>query len=515
MKHLWLVWTNAPEAVHVAVVGVIFLTVTALINRFAPNARARIRRVLTVFAFYALGALLSSMVGADAGQPSRWLDIITGMFEAFTLIHLGAIVIFDLFLPWIGLRLPRLTSDLSLGAAYALTGAAVLSSAGVDFTSVVAASTVFAAILTISLQTTLGNVVGGVAVQLDGSIQPGQWLQLDSGKQGKVREVRWRSTTLETRDGDSMVIPNSVLLTGQFTILGRRDGVSHPHRMWVYFQVDFRYGPAEVCRVVEEAIRGVAIPNVALEPGADCICLDLAKDLRDSYGYYAARYWIVDLASDEPTSSRVRARIHAALRRAGIPLARPSVTQFMVGADEETDNARSERRRQRAAATLRALDLFRALTDHEIGHLASDLVFAPFAAGETITRQGAVAHFLYIMQKGTAEVRVSVDTEQKLVATLAAPSFFGEMGLMTGEPRLASVIALTDVVCYRLDKQAFDSIIRARPEIAAEVSKVLAGRRVELISVREGLDAAARRAREVSEQARIVASIRSFFGLDH
>ena len=312
-----------------------------------------------------------------------------------------------------------------------------------------------------------------------------------------------------------MVIPNSVLLTGQFTILGRKDGRAHPHRMWVYFQVDFRYGPAEVCRVVEEAVRGVAIPNVASEPAADCICLDLAKDLRDSYGYYAVRYWIVDVAADEPTSSRVRARIHAALRRSGIPLARPSITQFNVSADEETDAARADRRRNRAAATLRSLDLFRALTDEEIAHLAGDLVFAPFASGETITRQGAVAHFLYIVQKGTAEVRVSVDQEERLVATLNAPSFFGEMGLMTGEPRLASVIATTDVICYRLDKLAFDSIIRARPEIAAEVSGVLAGRRVELISVREGLDAAARRAREVSEQARIFASIRSFFGLDH
>jgi hypothetical protein len=51
--------------------------------------------------------------------------------------------------------------------------------------------------------------------------------------------------------------------------------------------------------------------------------MDLAKDTRDSFAYYAARYWLTDLAVDDPTSSAVRARIYAALRRASIPLARP------------------------------------------------------------------------------------------------------------------------------------------------------------------------------------------------
>jgi CRP-like cAMP-binding protein len=167
----------------------------------------------------------------------------------------------------------------------------------------------------------------------------------------------------------------------------------------------------------------------------------------------------------------------------------------------------------KAANTLRRLDLFSALTDDEVEHLSHDVHYAPFAQGETITRQGAVAHFLYILHRGRVDVRLSQEAGETSVSTLEAPGFFGEMGLMTGEPRQASVIALSDVICYRLERDAFDQILQNRPEIAAGVSAVLAERKVQLEEVRAGLDAAGRTALRASERERILRNIRSFFGL--
>jgi CRP-like cAMP-binding protein len=100
------------------------------------------------------------------------------------------------------------------------------------------------------------------------------------------------------------------------------------------------------------------------------------------------------------------------------------------------------------------------------------------------------------------------------VATLNAPAFFGEQGLMTGEPRAADVIAKTDVECYRLDKESFETIVQKRPTIADDLSKTLAKRRVELEAVKEGLDAESKRAREETERVRILARIQEFFGLE-
>ena len=103
--------------------------------------------------------------------------------------------------------------------------------------------------------------------------------------------------------------------------------------------------------------------------------------------------------------------------------------------------------------------------------------------------------------------------QTKVVATIVAPDVFGEMGLMTGEARSADVVATSDVECYRLGKETFEQILLARPAIATELSEKLAARRVELIAVREGLDASAMIARESVERDRILGGIKSFFGL--
>jgi CRP-like cAMP-binding protein len=84
------------------------------------------------------------------------------------------------------------------------------------------------------------------------------------------------------------------------------------------------------------------------------------------------------------------------------------------------------------------------------------------------------------------------------------------MGMMTGEPRSATVTARSDVVCYRLDKAGFAQVIRARPDIAEAVSRVLARRQAQL----EGRRAAGAAAQPAPAHDHILDRIRAFFGLD-
>ena len=88
------------------------------------------------------------------------------------------------------------------------------------------------------------------------------------------------------------------------------------------------------------------------------------------------------------------------------------------------------------------------------------------------------------------------------------------MALMTGASREATVIARTDVECLRVDKDDFKDILARRPEIAQEMSTVLAQRRVELVAVRDHLDAEAKKRKLVTERGKILESIRDFFGLN-
>ncbi|MDX6578247.1 MAG: hypothetical protein QOE96_4200, partial [Blastocatellia bacterium] len=372
-----------------------------------------------------------------------------------------------------------------------------------------ATSAVLTAVIGLSFQDTLGNMMGGMALQMERTIGVGDWIRFD-GQEGLVRDIRWRHTSIETRNWDTLVIPNSALMKSQVTILGRRAGQPRKHRQWVYFNVDFRYSPAHVIDIVESALRAEPIPNLALEPQPNCVLMDF----KESFGSYAVRYWLTDLAVDDPTNSIVRTRIYFALRRADIPLSIPAHSLFVT----EEDQSRLERKRteeiaERVAA-LKRVDLFQTLTDEERRLLASRLRVAPFVRGEAMTRQGAKAHWLYLITRGDAEVRVSVDGHlSEQIATLHEGDFFGEMGMMTGDPRSATVIALTDVECYRVDKEAFNHILKQRPEIAEDISEQLARRRVELDAAREGLNDEAMQARLRYHQGDLLQRIRRFFTL--
>jgi CRP-like cAMP-binding protein len=402
----------------------------------------------------------------------------------------------------------------AIGAAYILGFLVGLHRMGVNLSGIVATSAVMTAVIGLSLQATLGNILGGLALQLEDTINVGDWIEMENKTQGCVRQIRWRHTEIETRDWDTIVVPNSMLLGQAFRILGKREGEPIQHRMWVYFNVDFRFHPGEVIRVVNEALQGADIEGVASRPAPHCICHEFGTAGHDSVAQYAVRYWLTDLAVDAPTSSVVRTRIYAALKRAGIPLAVPAAAILMQQDDPEHKRRKLEREHSQRLVAVEGVDLFAPMTGEEKSQLAARMRYAPFSAGEAITRQGATAHWLYILTKGQAHVRVegrSGDAES--VATIHSPSFFGEMGLMTGQPRSATVLAVTDVECYRIDKDDFREIVSARPEIAQEVSELLAARTVALRAARENLDAEARSRQMDDERGRLLAAVEEFFGL--
>ena len=494
------------------------VTVAFFVNRFAPQKRHRLRAAVVLYLLFAAATgasyLMQKLHSPTLASWSEHVQLFGDLFSAFTLVNIVALALFDVVLPAIGVPLVAITGDVIVFGAYVFAALGVLKAAGLTPSSVLTTSAVVSGVLALSLQTTLGNVIGGVALQIDGSVHLGDWLQLPDGQQGKVVAIRWRHTVLETRNWDTIVVPNANLLAQNIIILGKRTGQPVQHRMWVYFNVDFRYPPSHVIEVVREAVCSSPIEGVAQDPRPSVIAYDFARDGRDSFGYYAVRYWLNDLPNDDPTSSRVRARIYVALKRAGIPLARPAQTLFV--SPEEDDAAAAHRRKERRLDAIERVDLFRGLTAEERDFIADHLKYAPFGAGETVTRQGAVAHFLYILCAGTVEIRRKSEagSAASVVATIEGPNFFGEMGLMTGEPRNADVVAITDVECYRLDKTGLQHVLDERPDAAAQFSKTLAKRHVDMVTVLEGLDERAGQARMATEETRILDKIQEFFGLE-
>lgn len=441
-----------------------------------------------------MGAHTAALLAADAAT------ILAGI----VLVRLAVIFTFRLALDAAGARPAHIVEDITTGVLYVGWILVWLRLAGVDPTGLVASTAVVTALLAISMQQTLGNLLGGIVLQLDRSLRTGDWVRIDDATSGIVVDVTWRQTSIETRNGETVVVPNGWLIQNRFTVIGSRSAARPLWRRAVRVNVDISAPPARVVAVLEACVRDAEIPNVALQPPPSAVLLEIGP----RHGGYALRYWLDDPRRDDPTDSAVRMHMLAALDRNAMRLGAPYQEQLDIRDDEGHRTEQRERERQRRLAALSTVELFKPLTAGERESLAQHLVYAPFAAGDVMTRQGATAHWLYLMVAGTAEVWVDTPTGRKAIATLGPGSVFGEMGMMTGEPRRATVGARTDVICYRLDKSGFEDIIRNRPDVAGAMSDVLASREVEL-QARRGETPGQGEAKRADIHARI----RAFFGL--
>jgi small-conductance mechanosensitive channel/CRP-like cAMP-binding protein len=493
--------------ISLGILGTAFV-LAALFRRQRPHVRTALVMYALALFIMAFSAIPDAL-GWDTA--TKTLHAAGLLFVGFAVVKLGSIVIFDCTLCFTPLSPPQVLRDLLVAAGYMGAGVWLLSRNGVTLSSLVATSAVMTGVIVFSLQDSLSNILGGLVLQIDRSFSVGDWVKIDQTA-GRVTEITWRHVGIETRNWDTVIIPNSVLIKSQVLIQGLRAGQPIQTRRWVYFNVDFRVPPTEVIRVVTDALLAVPVEGSAIDPPPNVVLMEL----KDSYFSYAARYWLTDLAKDDPTDSLVRCRIFFALQRAGIPLSVPALTAFVETHDQERAKLHHEREiaQRLGALNLAQVELFKEMNDDERRKLAERLSYAPFMKGELMTRQGAEAHWLYIITKGSGEVVVSTDVNvHKTVATLHAGDFFGEMSLLTGEPRSASLKALEDSECYRLDRQAFSDILKGRPEIAHYLSALLARRKVEIEAVRHDLDAAARAAMMPGQQESIFAKIHKLFGL--
>jgi small-conductance mechanosensitive channel/CRP-like cAMP-binding protein len=486
------------------------VVVGLMVQTAAHEERRRLRGMAILTALHLV--LLPVLAGLRAEPTSGWytdVRLAALVFEVMAFVGMAGSLLFAVTLPRLSVRAPRILRDVLSAAAGVIAIIAVANRLGFPLSGVITTSAVLTAVIGFSLQDTLGNVMGGLALQMDNSVGVGDWVKVGDLR-GRVAEIRWRYTAIETRNWETVIVPNGVLMKGQVIVEGRRAGQPIQTRRWVYFNVDFRYQPSDVIAAVNEALQAAPIERVATQPQPHCILMDLSE----SYGRYAVRYWLTELAVDDPTDSVVRTRIYFALKRANIPLSIPAHAVFMTEENVERKQEKSRQDHERRLKALAAVDLFDSLADEAMrDRLADMLRYAPFCRGEAMTRQGAEGHWLYMIIEGEASVRVAAEGVEKEVARIGAGKFFGEMSLMTGARRTATVVALDDVECYRLDKPAFQRIIHERPELADEISAVLASRKASLLAAQEGLDHDARERRLAEEKRAILHKIRDFFGL--
>ncbi len=505
---LWWQWAGEGRMVWLllALVVMMILLRTAPVSRRAQPA-AKVRLPITLVALHIVTLTCAAIVKVAGYSPETWL-VAAFAFELFAVVAIVSIAAFRAILPRVGLELPRILIDIITGATVIIAMIAIGKRAGFSVAGLITTSAVLTAVVGFALQDTLGNMMGGIALQLDRSINVGDWIVLGTGMPpGRVTEIRWRYTAIETQSWTTIIIPNSMLMKGQVTVLGRRQGAPVLLRRDVDFHVDFATAPGVVIDVVRRALLANPVARMASDPPVQVLYFGV----RESINIYKVRYWLNDLAVDDPTDAEVRHRVFYALGRAGLSFSIPAQTVLLTSQDAAHAQRRDDAELSRRLAALARVDLLAMLGDDERGRLATRLEYAPFGRGEAMTREGALDDGLYMIVSGEASVQIGADGLE--VARLQAGQFFGEMSLMTGEKRSATVVAMTDVVTYRLDKEAFEELMRSRPEISETVAEILAERRMRLDAARDQMDDGARSRKRQSTKQDILGRIRGFFNV--
>lgn len=395
--------------------------------------------------------------------------------------------------------LPRIVRDIIQGIIYLIVGILALRAAGVEPGQLLTTSALLTAVVGLALQDTLGNLVAGLSVQIERPFEVGDWIEVHGQPfaPGRVREINWRATRLHTLDNVDVIVPNAVLAKTPFTNLVR------PHsrlRRSVSFHASYNAPPRLVHATVLEAIRDVQ--GLLAEPPPTVVTLDF----EDNGIRYWLRFFIDDPSRRDVIDGEVRDRIWYAFARAALHFPYPTRTLFM---HEVTESSRERERASEIEGRIRALakiDILSALGTDALARLAEGTTTHPFSPGETIIRQGEPGNDMFVVLRGELSVR----TGEEEVARVGDGSFFGEMSLLTGEPRKATVVALAPCELLVVSHEHFHQVLLLHPDVADAISQ-------KVIERQRGLDRTPESATQQTDAGKdshdLLWRIRSFFKL--
>ena len=372
----------------------------------------------------------------------------------------------------------RLLQDLVVGVIYVATVLSIVAYAfNVPVGTLIATSGAVAIILGLALQSTLGDVFSGIALNLARPYGIGDWLVLGNGIEGKVVETNWRATHLLTGANDLVVVPNSDLAKARLTNLSspeRSHGVT----------VTVRFRPTTAPSTMADVMHSVLLSSNSIlarpEPSVQIVSLDGgAVELELAFG-------VADRALAGKARSEVFDLIFRHAKAAGLALAAPLGSAGPAfpepTAVEVPFGFHTTPRR-----VLDALPLFASLTKDEREALASTMTRRTFRKGETLAEQGEVLKSLMIVRSGVVAVHRREGTRETELGRLAPGDCLGEGGLLTGAGEFGSVKALTFVVVYEVTQAGLAPLMQDRPAIADELALLLSKRSAsELLRLGQG-----------------------------
>jgi len=462
---------------------------------------------LNIIAFFvAVQAFLLLGGREDYPRFSKHLDFFSWLIFIFGALRVGLYIYGDLFV----VRLKKGSFPAAfkniITVFILLVGALILLNEilNINVTSLIATTTVLTATIGLAFQGTLANMLAGLTIHLEKPLRQGDWISA-GGHEGRVLDITLRSTRIKTIEQNEVFIPNSKVLSEAVV------NYSLPSTTMVRtlpIGVSYRIPPNRVKQVVLEVLSNVA--GVSATPAA----LVRVLSYSDFSVHYEIRYALSDFSRHVDVEAEIMNLIWYHFKRNNIEIPYPIRDINVRQVTMETCRAEEEKWAAGIMSLMEKVELFAPLSKVELGKLVQQVSIQSFATGETAVRQGEPGDSFYIIKKGRVDVIVEkAKGEAVVVATLGQGNFFGEMSLLTGEVRTASIRAKEDAEFIVINKESFRSTLANNPSIAEAMSHLLSERQAGLTAGRERLDATMLERHKKDASGKLLSKIRDFFGL--
>ncbi|MEM7081844.1 MAG: mechanosensitive ion channel family protein [Pseudomonadota bacterium] len=317
-------------------------------------------------------------------------------------------------------------------------------------------------IIGLAIRDMIADFFSGLAINFERPYSIGDWIELEPGLVGKVSELNWRSTRLVTLSQRTVIVPNNNFAARQFVnySLPRRS-----YRESLDITLNYTADPDRITNILQSAISAT---SGLVEGGDHNVRI---KNFSERGVEYQIRFWIDDLASRVGLRHKLAANVLRYLSQAGVSIPYQQ-QEILITRDRR---ARQERRID-AKRLLSRIDWLEPLKDHELEQLAQVAQPHDFDKGTIIFNEGEDGDSLYLVVEGIANVRTGTNGSSKMVGKIEPGQALGEMSVLTGAPRRASVTADTHVHALSIHRDDLEPILRARPEIAQELGNLMAVR---------------------------------------
>jgi small-conductance mechanosensitive channel/CRP-like cAMP-binding protein len=357
-------------------------------------------------------------------------------------------------------------------------------------------STILGIVVGLALQDTLGNLFAGIALQADQPFQIGDVINIQNNRwTGVVEQVSWRGVKIRTFQNKIVVISNSSL-GKEFIEVAARDNLN---ARVVFFNTIYSSSPSRTIHLIREAVRQVENVSQKIRP------IVRIRNLGDNGIDFEVKYWLEDYTKYNDTDALIRQRIWYAFQRENIHFAFPTRTLYVEKQDIEPNFTESV---DEIFERISEVPLFAPLTDEETQQIAETVEAKIFASGEKIVRRGQEGKSMFVIHRGSVKVQINEDGKIKVLRNLNEGEFFGEMGLFTGEPRTATVVAQEETEVLEIKHTCLKPILEENPDLVERFVEIIEKRRAGLTeaNTQQATDSQ-------SMKSGMFDSIRKFFGL--